>query len=93
MNRDVRPGIHLYIDRLILEGLPIDGSQAAQVQVAVETELSRLLVERGLTRDLQAGGAVPSVRTDAIPLSTGSNPAQMGIQIAQSVYTGIGGKE
>ncbi len=82
--------INLHIERLILDGLPIDRGQASRVQLAVEVELTRLLVEKGLASDLQAGGAVPSVRADAIQLTAGSNPARMGTQIAQSVYSGIG---
>ncbi len=92
MRKDSGPNIHLYIDRLILDGLPVDRIQAPQVQMAVQAELRRLLVENGLSPDLQAGGASPSVRANAIQLTTGSNPAQMGTQIAQSVYSGIGNK-
>lgn len=90
MRQDAAPNIHLYIDRLILDGLPVDRIQAPHIQIAVEAELRRLLVENGLSTDLQAGGAVPSVRANAIQLTAGSNPAQMGTQIAQSVYSGIG---
>jgi len=90
MRKEAGPNIHVYIERLILDGLPVDRIQAPQVQMAVEAELTRLLVENGLATNLQAGGAVPSVRASAIQLTTGSNPAQMGTQIAQSVYSGIG---
>lgn len=84
--------IHLYIDRLILDGLPVDRIQAPHVQIAVEAGLRRLLVENGLSADLQAGGAVPRVRANTIQLTAGSNHTQMGTQIAQSVYSGIGNK-
>ncbi len=85
-----RPDIHLHIERLILDGLPIERSQGPFVQAAVEAELSRLLTENGLAPDLQAGGAMPNVRANAIQLTTGSSPTQVGTQIAQSVYSGIG---
>lgn len=90
MRQDARQNIHVFIERLILDGLPVDRIQAPHVQAAVEVELTRLLVENGLGTSLQAGGAVPSVRTDAIQLTAGSKPAQMGSQIAQSIYSGIG---
>lgn len=82
--------IHLHIERLILDGLPIERAQGPHVQAAVEAELTRLLTENGLAANLQAGGAMPSVRANAIQLSSNSNAAQLGQQIAQSVYGGIG---
>jgi hypothetical protein len=84
------PNIHLHIERLILDGLPIERSQGPVVQAAVEAELSRLLTENGLAADLQSGGAMPSVNANGIQLASASSPAQMGQQIAQSVYGGIG---
>lgn len=90
MKQDSVPDIHLYIERLILDGLPVDRIQAPNVQMAVKAELTRLLVENGLAPNLQAGGAVPSVRANAIQLTAGSAPTQMGTQIARSIYSGIG---
>lgn len=87
---DARPDIHLHIERLVLDGLSIERAQGPQVQAAVETELARLLMENGLGAPLGAGGAVPSVNAAGIQLSPGSSPAQLGRQIAQSVYGGIG---
>ena len=86
------PNIHVYIERLILDGLPVERIQAPHIQAAVETELTHLLMENGLAASLQVGIAVPSVYANAIQLTVGSNPAQMGTQIAQSVYSGIGNK-
>jgi hypothetical protein len=82
--------IHVHIERLILDGLPLGAGQGALVQAAVEAELARLLGLGGIAPCLQAGGAVPSVRTEAIQLTAQSTPAQMGQQIAQSVYEGMG---
>ncbi len=83
--------IELRIDRLVLEGLPLSAAQGALVQRAVELELARLLAEGGLAESWHAGGAVPQVQGGAITLSPGGSPAQMGAQIAQSVYSGLGG--
>jgi hypothetical protein len=82
--------INLHIERLILDGLPIEGLQGPLVQAAVEAELSRLLSARGLHASLQSGIAVPSVRADAVSLNAGNNPKQIGQQIARAVYGGIG---
>jgi len=81
--------IRLHIDRLVLEGLPVTRSQGPLVQAAVEAELSRLLSEGGLARELASGGAVPSLTADNIKLAKGG-PAQVGRQIARAVYGGIG---
>jgi hypothetical protein len=82
--------VNVHIERLILDGLPLTRSQGPLVQAAVEAELARLLGEGGLASSLQAGGALPSLRAGAIQLASNGNPQQIGIQIAQSVYGGIG---
>jgi hypothetical protein len=84
--------INLHIERLVLDGLPIERNQGAHVQAAVEAELTRLLAENGLARDLQAGSVVPGIRANQIQFAPDSNPMQMGAQIARSVYGGIGNK-
>lgn len=81
--------IKVHIERLVLDGLPVTRAQGPLVQAAVEAELSRLLSEGGLGHELAAGGAVPAVRADSIN-SAGKSPAQIGRQIAKSVYGGIG---
>jgi hypothetical protein len=81
--------IHLHIERLILDGLPVEGRHGSHVQAAVEAELTRLLGENGLAADLQAGATIPSLHADGLPFIN-SQPAQLGTQIARSVYSGIG---
>jgi hypothetical protein len=55
----------------------------------VESELALLLVQGGIAPSLQSDGALPSVRADAIQLTAQSTPAQMGQQIAHSMYAGM----
>ena len=81
--------IKLHIERLILDGVNIAPSQRHLLQASVETELTRLLTDRGLSPSLAQGPAVPRLSTGGIQL-TGNNPTQIGQQIAQSVYGGIG---
>ena len=90
MKRDSAPTIRLYIDKVVLDGLPVDRLQAPQVQCAIEEELTRLLAENGLAAELCAGRAVPHVRANGIHLETDSKPVQIGTQIAQSIFSGIG---
>lgn len=82
--------INVHIERLILDGLPIGYGQRPLVQAAVEAELARLLADDGLSPELLAGGALPSVRTGSIQLANEGTTIQLGRQIAQAVYGGIG---
>ena len=84
--------IELYIERLVLDGLPLERGQGAHVQAAVEAELARLLAGDALAQAWPAGGAVPSVPAAPIQLRAGARPAEIGGQIARSVYGGIGGQ-
>ena len=89
--------IHVHIERLILDGLPLGPSGGSRVQAAVEAELARLLTEGSTTEGNIAqawpsGGAVPAVPAAPIQLSARARPAEIGGQIAASVYAGIGGK-
>jgi len=82
--------IKLHIDRLILDGLPLPHSQRPLLQAAVEAELTRLLTADGLSPGLSAGGAIPHLPVGSLQLTHDNSPAQLGRQIAQSVYGGIG---
>lgn len=81
--------IHIHIDQLMLDGLPIGAHDGRLVQAALEAELSRLLAA-GIGPD--AFGqcfAVPSVRADAVRLEAGATPQGIGTQVAQAVHGGI----
>ncbi len=82
--------INIEIERLILDGVSISPSQRPLVKAAVESELGRLLAEGGLASDLGSGAAAPRVSGGTIQLTSESNPSQLGQQIAQVVYGGIG---
>jgi len=83
--------IHVHIDSVVLEGIPImPQHQGPVLQAALEQELARLLAADGLSSSLTAGGAVPSVAGGTIRLTGESHPADLGRQIAQAVYGGIG---
>ena len=82
--------INLHIERLVLDGLPIDHHQGPLIRAAVEVELGRLLTANGLANSLMAGGAVPSVPAPGIQMSEASNPARLGQQIGHAIYGGIG---
>jgi hypothetical protein len=81
--------IHLHIDHLVLDGLPVEAGHGPHVQAAVEAELTRLLASGTLTTGLRMGGARPSVPSNDIHLTGHDTPASLGQQIGQAVYGGI----
>ncbi|GAC1347448.1 MAG: hypothetical protein NVSMB27_12890 [Ktedonobacteraceae bacterium] len=83
--------INVYIERLILDGLPIAHRERPMLQAAVEAELARLLTNDGLAPGLQTGAMVPHIPGGSIQLTADGNPGVLGEQIAQAVYGGIGG--
>ena len=82
--------INLHIDRLVLDGLPIEHRHGPLVQASVEAELSRLLATGGLAHGLMLGGAMPSVPAGNIQFSSNTNPGELGQQIARALHGGIG---
>ena len=92
MRQGKGPNIHLHIERLILDGLPVDRLQAPHVQMAIESELARLLAEHGLDTNQNETVALPSLRADPIQLTPSYSPTQIGRQIAKAVYSGIENK-
>jgi len=82
--------IRLHIERLVLDGLPVTNAEAPRVKAAMEAELRRLLTEGGVSSELAAGGALASVNAPQTHSPRGASPMQLGAQIAQSVYAGIG---
>jgi len=81
--------INLHIERLVLDGLPLESKCRAALQAEIEFELARLLTERAVAADWQSGGAQANVRAAAIQLSAQSSPAEIGRQIAGSIYGSI----
>lgn len=79
--------IEVYIERLLLDGLPLDRVHAKAVHAAVEQELTRLLTQGGLPRELQTSRAVPAMRSPEIPLE--NKPVSMGTRIASAVHSAI----
>ena len=82
-------GIHLHIDRLVLEGVNVRHADRPHLQAAIESELARLIANGGISPELANGIAVPSVRAPQISIA--SDARQLGTSIANAVYGGVGG--
>src|SRR5262245_41606656 len=75
---------NVHIERLVLDGLPVESGEGDLVQAAVETELTRLLVEHGFS--FSSAADVPRLSAEPIHLTHGSKPSSLGHQIAQAIY-------
>ena len=84
--------INLQIERLVLDGLPVESRQRGLVRSAIETELTRLLAESGLAPELMAGVALSHFRAGPVQLTNDVTPQALGQQIAGAVHGGIGGE-
>lgn len=82
--------INLHIERLVLDDLPIDRHQGNQIRLSVEIELTRLFAEQHFASQLTSGFSVPAVMASNIHVDAKPDSAKLGVQIAQSVYGGIG---
>ena len=81
--------IKLRIERLVLEGLPLEGRGAEILRTSAEAELSRLLKQGGVDTWLRTGGAYPDLRVRPIQLD-GSGPSQIGKELARTLYGELG---
>ncbi len=80
--------VHLHIDRLILDGLPVSAAQGASLQAALSIELGRLLTAEPWSGSLH-NEAVPHLRGGPFAPSHNDSPRQLGNKIAQAVHGGV----
>ena len=81
--------IRVHIERLVLDGVHVAPAHRLPLQAAIESELTRLLAERGLAGGVAAGGATACMSGGTVQLVP-NNPERAGRQIAESVYRSIG---
>ena len=81
--------INLHINRLVLDGINIAPDERHLLQANLTIELSQLLNNGGLADSLVKGAALPHISTNSIQLND-NKPMELGQQIAQSLYGGIG---
>ena len=81
------PGpVTLHVERLVLDGLGLTRAQGAIVQRAFERELARLVVHSEQGAAWQ-GSRIPSVAATAVQTDGSVRPAQLGRDVARSVYS------
>jgi hypothetical protein len=84
--------ITIHIDRLVLDGLPLERSAGSMVQAGLEKELARLLVEQGLQSGWKQGGAVAALSAPSIALGTSAKPLEMGEAVGQAIHHAMNGQ-
>jgi hypothetical protein len=84
--------INFHIERLVLDGLPLERRHGPYLQAAVERELTRLLTDRSSTAPLPTSRTLASVKGGSIQLTERADAAGLGKQIAAAVYGGLGGE-
>ena len=81
--------INLHIERLVLDGVDIAPHQRYLLHTSVTAELAQMFSNGSLAPGFAEGFSLARVSTDGVQLAR-NNPTQLGQQIAQSVYGGIG---
>lgn len=84
--------IELHIDRLVLEGLPLESRQGPQLREAIESELQQLLQSHGLAANMQTEQTIRRIQAPVIQFSRSPQVQSLGQHIAHSIYSGIGGQ-
>lgn len=84
--------VRLHIDRIVLDGLDVTAADRVRLKASIESELTRLVAERGISPELARGIAVPSVPAPQIAVQPNARPAQLGAAIAGAVIGGVGGR-
>jgi len=82
--------VRLHIDRLVLDGIALGPGDRAHFVAAVESELTRLVADGGISPALANGIALPSVAAPSVTFAPKAKPAEMGAAVAGSVYRGVG---
>jgi hypothetical protein len=80
----------VHIERLVLEGLPLQVKDGPLVQSALEAELTRLLTRDGLASALATGGAIASLPRVEVAGAAGREPSALGLQVAQALHGALG---
>jgi hypothetical protein len=82
--------VHVHIERLILDGLPLGSHDGPRLQAALSEELTRLIGGHGISGELRKGGAYPNLRTESVLLPKDANPRRLGTGVAKAVFSAIG---
>jgi len=80
--------MHLRVDRVVLDGVPLERGQSARLKEALEERLGELLQCHGLKATLQSGMASGLIGP-AVQVPAESPPVDLGRAIAGSVHSAL----
>lgn len=80
------PAMTVHIERLVLHGVPLTSAQSGRLQSALQHELKRLTAEGSGT---WRAGATPLLVGPALCVSSPARPAELGRDIARSLYQSL----
>jgi hypothetical protein len=83
---DLSPSIELRIGELVLEGF--SGINRAELSMALQTELSKLLAGHGLP-NASDGRSIDRLDAGAFHLKSSANARPMAAELAQRIYKGL----
>ena len=85
--------LRLHIERLVLDGLPVQSRHGAAVGREILRELERLLRKQGLGSHMKSSGAHWHVAGGELKISEKTTPETIGRDLAHRIYKGIGSRE
>jgi len=85
--------IHLHIERLVLEGVALNGHQREQLGAVLQARLSEFLLTAPDGQGLLAGSNVAELATQPVQLSAHHEPHSLGRQIGDSVGAALCGEQ
>ena len=77
--------IHVHVERIVLDGLPLSWKDAASVRLAVQRELADSLRVPGATPSNWKPAHVPRVDAGSIPLARKPPPGPLGRDLARAL--------
>lgn len=84
--------LNIRIDSLVIEGVALTFYQKQQVKASFENALSGLFSEKGIPKEIKNRGVVLQGKPLHLQPSR-YEPAQLGKQLAASVYAGLTGEK
>ena len=83
------PNLRLFIERIVLDGIPLTGAETSRLRGAMQRELTRLLRQE-LPAGLRQGGAVPSLPAVTMgAIAPGERPEAIGVRLARAVHRSL----
>ncbi|MCF6260634.1 MAG: hypothetical protein L3J98_10835 [Gammaproteobacteria bacterium] len=81
--------INLHIERLILDGIPVNKENKPKINAAVKSELSHLLSNSKTSTGLPSNRSIHSIHGGNISVKPNQNPTILGHKIASAIYQGV----